>query len=169
MSDEAAKSHRSLRPSRRHAAGAVAGFLIVPPHVLGGQAGVAPSDKLNLAGVGVGGMGSNYLRHCESETIVALADVDHGYSARVFARYPNAKTYRDYRELLDREKSIDAVIIGTPDHTHARVAMAAMELGKHVYCAKPLTRTIFEARQLARTAREKRLATQMSVQSSASA
>ncbi len=152
--------------TRRQAAAAA--FLIVPASVLGGQAGAAPSDKLNIAGVGVGGMGFTYLRHCESQNIVALADVDHGYSARVFAHYPNAKPYRDYREMLDKQKDIDAVIIGTPDHTHAFVAMAAMDLGKHIYCAKPLTRTVYESRLLTETAKKKKLATQMSVQSSAS-
>lgn len=155
------------QPTRRQAASAAA-FLIVPSAVLGGQAGTAPSDKLNIAGVGVGGMGFNYLRNCESQNIVALADVDHGYSARVFAHFPKAKTYRDYREMLDKQKDIDAVIIGTPDHTHAFVAMAAMDLGKHVYCAKPLTRTVYESRLLTETAKKKKLATQMSVQSSAS-
>lgn len=144
-------------------------FSIVPAHVLGGQAGRAPSDKLHLAGVGVGAMGAGYLRECESENITALCDVDEAFAAKTFARYPNAKTYRDFREMLERQKDIDAVIIGTPDHTHAVVAMAAMDLGKHVYCAKPLTRTVYEARLLAETARKKRVATQMSVQSSASA
>ncbi|MDZ7637161.1 MAG: Gfo/Idh/MocA family oxidoreductase [Bryobacterales bacterium] len=105
---------------------------------------------------------------CESQNIVALCDVDPAFAAGTFARYPNAKTYRDYREMLDKQKDIDAVIIGTPDHTHAFVAMAAMDLGKHIYCAKPLTRTVYEARLLAETARKKKLATQMSVQSSAS-
>ncbi|MDZ7639669.1 MAG: Gfo/Idh/MocA family oxidoreductase [Bryobacterales bacterium] len=119
--------------------------------MLGGQAGSAPSDKLNIAGVGVGAMGGVYTRDCESQNIVALCDVDPAFAANTFARYPNAKTYRDYREMLDKQKDIDAVIIGTPDHTHAFVAMAAMDLGKHIYCAKPLTRTVYEARLLAET------------------
>jgi predicted dehydrogenase len=157
------------RPTRRQAsAAAAASFLIVPAHVLGGQAGTAPSDKLNIAGVGVGAMGAGYVRECESQNIVALCDVDHAFAAPTFARYPSAKTYRDYREMLEKQKDIDAVIIGTPDHTHAFIAMAAMDQGKHVYCAKPLTRTVYEARLLAETARKKKLATQMSVQSSAS-
>ena len=113
-------------------------------------------------------MGANYLAGCESENILALADVDHTLAARVFRKYPQAKTYKDFRRMLDREKSIDAVIIGTPDHSHALIASAAMKLGKHVYCAKPLTRTIGEARAVARLARDARLATQMSVQSCAS-
>jgi len=144
---------------------ALAAFTILPRRVLGGSGYVPPSDKLNIAGVGVGGMGANYVAGCESQNIAALCDVDDVLGGRVFKKYPGAKTYKDFRVMLDREKGIDAVIVGTPDHSHAAVALAAMHLGKHVYCAKPLTRTIREARMLARTAKEKKLATQMSVQS----
>ena len=111
------------------ATGAAAAFTLVPRHVLGGAGYRAPSDKLNIAGVGVGGMGANYLRNCETENIVALADCDDEMCARTAPRYPGAKTYRDYRVLLEKEKNIDAVVIGTPDHTHAVVASAAMRLG----------------------------------------
>jgi predicted dehydrogenase len=113
-------------------------------------------------------MGAVYLRSCESENIVALADVDPVFAAKTFARYPQAARYQDFRELLDKEKDIDAVVIGTCDHTHAIIAAAAMRQGKHVYCAKPMTRTVEEARLLARLAREKKVATQMSAQSCAS-
>jgi len=147
---------------------ALAGLTILPRHVLGGPGYVAPSDKLNIAGVGVGAMGGNYLQNCESENIVALADVDHMFAAKTLARYPKAATYHDYRIMLEKEKSIDAVIIGTPDHTHAVVAMAAIGLGKHIYCAKPMTRTIYECRTVTRAAREAKVATQMSTQSCAS-
>ena len=157
-------TRRSFLP----AAGGIAAATLLPRHLLGGNAGAAPSDKLNIAAVGIGGMGANYIKGCESENIVALADVDDVLGGKVFALYPKARTYRDFRRMLEREKSIDAVIIGTPDHSHAVIAMAAMQLGKHVYVAKPMTRTIEEARMLTRTAREKRLATQMSVQSCAS-
>lgn len=156
------------RVSRRHLISGAAAFTIVPRHVLGGQGRKAPSDKLNIAGVGVGSMGANYLRNCESENIVALADVDFAFAAKTFARYPNAKTYKDFRVMLEKEKGVDAVVIGTPDHTHAVVAHTAMRMGKHVYCAKPLTRTIHEARTLAKDARECKVATQMSTQSIAS-
>lgn len=125
-------------------------------------------DRLNIAAVGIGGVGSSYIKGCSTENIVALCDVDDALAAKVFTAYPKASRYRDYREMLEREKDVDAVIIGTPDHTHGAIALAAMELGKHVYCAKPLTRTIREARQLAATARERKVATQMSVQSSMS-
>ncbi len=145
-----------------------AAFTIVPRHVLGGQGRTAPSDKLNIAGVGVGAMGGVYLRSCESENIVALADVDFAYASKTFTRYPNAAHYRDFRVMLDNEKGLDAVIIGTPDHTHAIVASAAMQRGKHVYCAKPMTRTVAECRHLAKTARDAKVATQMSTQSIAS-
>lgn len=134
---------------------AVAAFTIAPRHVLGGVGYKAPSDKLNIAGVGVGGMGANYLAGCETENIIALADVDHLLAAKTFRKYPSARTYKDFRKMLEQEKSIDAVMIGTPDHSHALVAMGAMNLGKHIYCAKPLARTIQEVRTLARTAREK--------------
>jgi len=145
-----------------------AAFTIVPRSALGGPGYIAPSDKLVLAAAGVGGMGAEYLKGCESQTVGALCDVDTLFAARIFRKYPQAKTYTDFRVMLEREKAIDAVIIGTPDHTHAAVASTAMKLGKHVYCAKPMTRTVHEARALARLAREQKLATQMSVQSCAS-
>lgn len=154
--------------TRRQAIAAAPAALLVPRHVLGGRGFVAPSDKLVIAGVGVGGVGRSYLKGCESQNIAVLCDVDFPYAEKTFAEYPSAARYKDYRVMLDKEKGIDAVVIGTPDHTHARIALAAMELGKHVYCAKPMTRTIPEARKLKRMAAEKRVATQMSVQSCAS-
>ena len=163
--DGAGVSRRDFVPG---VGAALAAFTVLPRHVLGGAGYVAPSDKLNIAGVGVGAMGAAYLKSCESENIVALADVDFEFAAKTFARYPKAKTYRDFRIMLEKEKGIDAVIIGTPDHTHAVVAMAAIKLGKHVYCAKPMTRTVYECRQVTRAAREAKVATQMSTQSCAS-
>ena len=157
-------SRRGFAPA---AGGALAAFAIAPRYVLG-QGQTPPSDKLNIAGVGVGAMGGTFLESCESENIVALADVDFDFAAKTFARYPKANTYRDFRRMLDTEKGIDAVVIGTPDHTHAVVARAAIERGKHVYCAKPMTRTVYECRQVARAAREAKAATQMSTQSCAS-
>ncbi|HUB32221.1 MAG TPA: Gfo/Idh/MocA family oxidoreductase [Bryobacteraceae bacterium] len=144
-----------------------AAITIVPRHVLGAGF-TAPSDKLNIAAVGVGGMGQNYVKGCASQNIVAIADVDHVYAAPVFKTYPGATIYKDYRVMLEKEKGIDAVIVGTPDHSHAVVASAAIALGKGVYVAKPMTRTVFEARALAKAAREKKVATQMSVQSCSS-
>jgi hypothetical protein len=158
-------SRREFTP---RAAAALTGIMLLPRHVLGGPGHTAPSDKLNLAGVGVGGMGAEYLKNLESENIVALCDLDSDKAAKTFNRYPAAKTYIDFREMLEKEKGIDAVVIGTPDHTHAAVAMAALQLRKHVYCAKPMTRTIHEARAVVKAAREAKVATQMSVQSCAS-
>ena len=116
---------------------------------------------MNIAGVGVGGMGAGNLKALESENIVALCDVDHAYAAGTFKRYPNAKTYTDYREMLDKQKDIEAVMIATPDHTHAVISMAAIKAGKHVYCQKPLTHDVHESRMLAWAAKEARVATQM--------
>jgi predicted dehydrogenase len=143
------------------AATVTAGFTIVPRHVLGGQGTPAPSDKLNIAGVGVGGMGKTNLKRCEAENIVALCDIDFDLAAEVFEKYPNAKRYKDFRVMLDEQPDIDAVIIATPDHTHAVIAMAAMERKKHVYVQKPLTHSVSEARLLTETAREQGVVTQM--------
>ncbi len=143
-------------------AAAVAAFAIVPRHVLGGRRHVAPSEKLNIAGIGVGGRGGDDLQGVESENIVALCDVDRQSAAGAFRRYPNARKYRDFREMLDKEgDGIDAVVVATPDHVHAVASMAAIRKGKHVYCEKPLTRTIHEARALTLAAREAKVATQM--------
>ena len=102
---------------------------IVPRSVLGGPGDKAPSSKLNVAGIGIGGMGHGNIRNCRSENITALCDVDHAYVDRVFKQYPNAKRYKDYREMLATHKDIDAIVIATPDHTHAVISAAAMLLG----------------------------------------
>ncbi|MCX5644001.1 MAG: Gfo/Idh/MocA family oxidoreductase [Phycisphaerae bacterium] len=146
------------------AAATTAAFTIVPRHVLGGAQHTAPSEKLNIAGIGVGGMGKSNLSQLESENIVALCDVDHVYAAGTFKKYPQAKVYTDYREMLDKEKGIEAVMIATPDHTHAVISMEAMRRGKHVYCQKPLTHDVYEARMLAKAARETGVTTQMGIQ-----
>ncbi len=160
MSNQDGLTRRALIPG--------AAALIVPRRVLGGPGYQAPSDTLNIAGVGVAGMGRRYLKNCETENIVALCDVDHGFAAKVFKRYPKAKVYTDFRELLDKEKSIDAVVVATPDHNHAMIQMAALRLRKHIYSAKPLTHNLHELRTVANAARDAKVATQMSVQSCAS-
>ncbi|HIE92567.1 MAG TPA: Gfo/Idh/MocA family oxidoreductase [Acidobacteria bacterium] len=137
-----------------------ASAMIVPRHVLG-RGRQAPSDTLNIAGIGVGGRGRADVQACRGENIVALCDVDPGHAAQTFNAYPQASTYADFRQMLDHESDIDAVIIATPDHTHAVIAMEAMRRGKHVYCEKPLTRTVTEARALADMARTSGVATQM--------
>ena len=119
------------------ASAAAAGFSLVPRHVLGGPYQKPPSEKLNIAGIGVGGMGAANLKNLESENIVALCDVDTAYAAGTFKRYPNAKVWTDFREMLDKQREIEAVMIATPDHTHAVISLTAMQARKHVYCQKP--------------------------------
>src|SRR5882724_435181 len=189
------------------AAEAITSFTIVPRHVLGNGM-TPPSDLLNIAGVGIGGMGRTNLINLARQNIVALCDVDWGYAEKGFAQLdnaiaglsariaapdpaaqpgspaipfdreqakarlagmqrlkdvhlPRAKRYTDYREMLEKQKDIEGVLIATPDHMHAPIALAAMELGKHVYVQKPLTWCVAEARQLAKRARETKVATQM--------
>ncbi len=136
-------------------------FTLVPRYVLGGPGEKPPSERLNIAGIGVGGMGANNLKQCAGENIVALCDVDQNYAAKTFQEFPRAKTYRDYREMLDQQKDIQAVIVATPDHTHAHIALAAIRAGKHVYVQKPLTHSVHEARVLTEAARRQKVATQM--------
>lgn len=147
-----------------------AGFLIVPRHVMGGTGFIAPSDKLVVAGVGVGGKGrsdlSNFYDSGKAE-IAYLCDVDDRMSEESRTKFPKAKYYKDWREMLDKEaKSIDAVSVSTPDHNHAVIAMGAMELGKHVYVQKPLTHDIYEARMLTEAAQKYKVVTQMGNQGS---
>lgn len=155
---------RSL--SRRNFVGDImvagAAFSIVPRHVLG-RGFRAPSDTLNVACIGVGGMGANDVKGMSEHNLVAFADVDWNSADRTFQAYPKAKRYKDWRELLDKEgKSIDAVTVSTPDHSHAAAGMAALKLGKHTYIQKPLARTLGEVRALkAEAARRLKQATQM--------
>jgi hypothetical protein len=142
---------------------AAAGFTIVPSYVVSGLGHRVPSDRLNIAGVGVGGRGFGVLRGMEkSENIVALCDVDWRYAKGCFDHYPDAKKYWDWRKMYDEMgDDIDAVVIATSDHTHAAVAAHAMAMGKHVYVEKPLTHTVYESRLLTRLAQEYKVATQM--------
>jgi predicted dehydrogenase len=164
MEDNKKNPAREQGISRRTFVGGVAataGVMIVPRHVLGGTGYTPPSDKLNIATVGAGGMGANNTAKCAGENIVALCDVDDEKAAPIFKKYPEAKTYRDFRVMLEKQKEIEAVIVATPDHNHAVIAMACMQAGKHVYVQKPLTRTIWEARMLTEAARKYKVATQM--------
>jgi predicted dehydrogenase len=176
---------------------AAAGVTIVPRHVLGGVGFQAPSDTMNVAGVGVGGMGRSNMTALASQNIVALCDVDWDYAGKGFdnlatqaataqkrladaapemrarmeaniasqkllsEKAAKAKRYVDYREMLEKQKDIDGIVVATPDHTHAVIAMAAMDLGKHVYVQKPLCWSVFEARELAKKAKEKKIVSQM--------
>jgi len=136
-------------------------FTIVPGRLQSGQRQPSPNEKLKLAGVGVGGMGAGNLSRCKSENIVALCDVDYGHAAKTFAKYPRARCYKDFRVMFDKEKDLDAVIVATPDHTHAVVALAAIQRGLHVYVQKPLSYDVREARVLTKAARKHKVVTQM--------
>jgi predicted dehydrogenase len=150
---------------------AAAAFMIIPRHVLGGVGYSAPSDTLNIGCVGVGGKGSSDIRSVSTENIIALCDVDDtqmgGFlksrrnDPKQLEMYKKAKKYRDFREMLDKEKSIDAITVSTPDHTHAVIAMKAIKMGKHTFVQKPLTHTIKEARMLAEAAKKAGVVTQM--------
>ena len=201
------KNELSRRSFLGKAAVGAAGLTILPRHVLG-RGYTPPSDLLNIAGVGVGGMGRSNLINLSSQSIVALCDVDWGYADKGFSRLdqdaqrlktrieqgpppapagqppvefdrakeqarldgimrlkdvhlPKAKRYQDYREMLEKQKDIDAVLVATADHMHAPIALAAMEHGKHVYVQKPLTWCVDEARKLSQRAKETKVATQM--------
>ncbi len=162
-------SNITRRSFLQRGAAAAAALTIVPGSVLGKSHGhIAPTDKLNIAGVGIGGMGNANLKNVEkTENIVALCDVDWKYAKPVFDRHPNAKKYWDFRKMYDEMgKSIDAVICATADHTHAIVSADAITLGKHVYCQKPLTHSVYESRLLTNLAKEYNVATQMGNQGS---
>lgn len=201
MTDEQSNDDRPSLPRRefiRDATLATAGLMIVPRHVLGGQGYQAPSDTVNVAGVGVGGIGRTNLTALSTQNLVAMCDVDWSYVdtryaqiptqiadttkrlnetsdpkqreraqrqiadlQRLHEKSPRAARYLDYREMLDKQKDIDAVVIATPDHTHAIIALAAMSLGKHVYVQKPLAWSIEECRRLAQRAAETQVITQM--------
>ena len=198
--NEKTKSQKGKSLSRRNFIGtfgaATAVFTVIPRHVLGGRGYSAPSDMLNIAGIGVGGRGASNIRAiCDPEIVIqpqriiyedlqgapprtpsspqasrtpvklaniyALCDVDEARAANTFRGYPKARIYKDFRMMLEKEKSIDAVVISTPDHTHTVASMMAIRMGKHVYCEKPLTHTVYEARILARAAKEAGVVTQM--------
>jgi len=137
-------------------------FTVVPSFAVSRLGHIAPSDKLNIAGIGIGSKGHVNLNNMKSENIVALCDIDWQYSKKCFDDYPNAKKYIDYRKMFDEMgKSIDAVVIATPDHTHAVIAMVAMQTGKHVYVQKPLTHSVYESRVLLEASRRYKVVSQM--------
>jgi predicted dehydrogenase len=159
------KNDTSRREFIRNTALTAAGFMIVPRFVLGGKGYTAPSDRLLVAGIGVGGKGESdimsFYKSGKAE-IAFLCDVDDKRAANSVKAFPKAKYYRDWRELYDKEaKNFDAVSVSTPDHNHAVQTLAAMQLGKHVYVQKPLTHDIWEARVLTDAARRYKVVTQM--------
>ncbi len=158
-------STRRTKTTRRNflaSAGAAAAFTIVPRHVLGGLAFTAPSEKLNIACIGVGGRGGAQVNGCSGENLVALVDVDESRAGRNFDKFPAAKKYKDFRRMFDdMTDKIDAVCVSTPDHTHSVAVMAALKRGKHVYCEKPLAHSIWEIRRIMAEAKQQGLVTQL--------
>ena len=145
------------------AAGSFA-FTFLPRHVLGAPDSPPPSQKLNIGCIGIGGQGGAVMKELakfDNVNIAALCDVDTKYAANNIKAYPGRALYGAYRVMLEKEKGLDAVLIGTPDHWHAPISLAAMKLGKHVYCEKPLTHSIEEARIVGKVAAETKLVTQM--------
>jgi predicted dehydrogenase len=142
--------------------GAAAGFWIAST---GRAASLAPSDKLNIAAIGVGGQGNSDLENLKTQNIVAICDADTRALDKTGAKFPGAVKHRDFRKMLESQKDIEAVLVSTPDHLHAPAAALALRLGKHVYCQKPLTHSVHEARVLRKLAAERpTLATQMGTQ-----
>jgi len=161
----------SRRQFLNRSAVATAGLMIVPRHVLGGRGQTAPSDKLNIGCVGVGGKGTSDIWSVSTENIIALCDVDDTQMADFLTHrrnnpenqpmYDKANKYRDFRIMLEKEKSLDAITVSTPDHNHAVIAMTAMKMGKHVFVQKPLTHTVKEAQMLAEAAKKYNIISQM--------
>ncbi len=159
------KTSNTRRDFIKNASLAIGGFYILPRHVIGGKGFIAPSDKLQIAGIGAGGKGSSDLANFYSSgkaDIAFLCDVDDRQAAKTRAKYPKAKYYKDYREMLAQEHMhIDAVSVSTPDHMHGVQAMAAMQLKKHVYVQKPMAHDIYEARMMTKAAHTHNVVTQM--------
>ena len=155
------------RVTRRSALKRLAAAGMSAPYVFRAHATAAPSETLRHASFGASGMALGDIRSLTASKyvkLVAVADVDLGRTAEVVKLFPDVRVYQDWRELLDKEKALDSVNVSTPDHMHAPITMRALQQGLHVYTQKPLTRTIYEARQVARVAREKGLVTQMGIQ-----
>jgi len=157
------RNHRITRREFVAAAASSFAFTIIPSRVWGAN------DRFYLAGVGVGGKGAGEVQNLTQAggTFLALCDVDEARAGKTFAEFPNAKRYKDFRVMLEKEKGIDAVTVSTPDHTHAIASLMAMSLGKHVYCQKPLTHSLHEARLMTQAARYYKVQTQMGNQAHA--
>ncbi len=155
------KNHLTRRAFLEAAASAAA-VTVVPRHVLGGPGRTAPSGKLNVACIGIGGRGGASVGGTSGENIIALCDVDQRRAGRTFEKHSSAKAYKDFRKMFDEmEKKIDAVTVATPDHTHAVACMAAITRGKHVFCEKPLAHSIYEIRQIMEATKKHRVITQL--------
>jgi predicted dehydrogenase len=161
---EPAKSQRSFSRRRflERAGAALAAFQLAPAGAIGWASGAAPSNKLGIACIGAGGRGRASVDVASGENLVALCDVDEREAGATYEKYPQPKKFRDFRKMLDElEKSIDAVTVATPDHTHAAASLEAMRRGKHVYCEKPLAHSAGEIRALMKAAREHKVVTQL--------
>ncbi len=157
-----AYSNTSRRDFLKKGTAISAGVSIIPAHVVSGMGYKAPSDKLNIAGIGIGGKGHPNLKGMATENIVGLCDVDWKYADGCFKDFPNAKRFWDWRRMFDEMgSSIDGVMIATADHSHAIIAATALTMGKHVYCQKPLTHSVYESRLLTKLASKHKVATQM--------
>jgi hypothetical protein len=139
----------------------ISALTILPSTVVSGFGKPMPSDKLNIAAIGIGGVGSRNLNNLKNENIVSLCDVDWEYGMKAFRRWPNASKYKDFRIMLEKEKNIDAIVIATPDHTHAISVLAALQLNKHVFVQAPMAHSIFEMRRMVETAKVFDVSTQV--------
>ena len=156
------QEHNARRDFLKSATVAATGFTILPGLTVSGLGHKSPSDKLNIVGVGIGGKGHPNLVGMKTENIIGLCDVDWKYSQKCFDEFPNAKKYYDWRKMFDEiGNSVDGVMVATADHSHAIVAATALSMGKHVYCQKPLTHSIYESRLLTKLAAKHKVATQM--------
>ncbi len=167
MVGEESKSGFSRRTFLKGASVTAGVFSIVPRHVLGGEGYTAPSNKITLGGIGIGGVGFSQLKSCQAAgfEVVALCDVDDVHAKKTYDHFPQARRYRDFRDLIATEGDrVDAVYCGTPDHTHAIIALAALRAKKHLCCVKPLTRTVEECRAVVAAAQAAGVATQVTTQ-----
>jgi predicted dehydrogenase len=139
------------------------GLSVVPRHVIAASGQTPPSEKLRIAAIGISGMGAGDIDAiAPGNEMVALCDADWAHGANTFKKFPQAKQFKDFRKMFDQmEKDIDAVLVATPDHTHAVAAMAAIKRGKHVYCEKPLAHSVYEVRELTKSAKEHKVVTQL--------
>ena len=152
----------SRRDFLKKAAVAAAGLTIVPSKTIAGLGHKAPSDTMNIVGIGIGGKGHPNLVGMKTENIIGLYDIDWKYAKNCFEEFPDAKRYWDWRKMFDElGDQIDGVMVATPDHTHATIAATALTMGKHVYCQKPLTHSVYESRLLTKLAAKYKVATQM--------
>ena len=155
-------SHLTRRRFVQTAGAGVALFTVIPRHVLGDGKQPGANEKINIAGIGIGGQGWSDIQNFGGENIVGLCDVDDQRGAEAFKRWPQAKRYKDFRKMLDEmDSQIDAVLVATPDHVHAAAVKEVLRRKKHVYCEKPLAHSVYEVRELMKAAREAKVVNQL--------